>query len=77
MTFSDKGYAIASTDSGAESKRYCSYIYENPTITTLALFGGYSSGGSRVSLFCCFLSVGASSTSWYVGASLSLKPLAG
>ena len=77
MTFSDKGYAIASTDSGAESKRYCSYIYENPTITTLALFGGDSYDGSRVSLFTCILYNSASAANWGFGASLSLKPLAG
>ena len=77
MEFGSLGWAVPKTDSASQTTYYASYTYENPNATTLALFGGASNGGTRVSLFYCYLSFAASNTDWGVGASLSMKPLAG
>ena len=75
LKFDSRGFFTAKEDSGTETKRYRAYFYQNITANTLSLFGGGSSGGARVSLFCFYLSNGASSAYWSIGAFLSMKKL--
>ena len=66
---------IPSVASGSASTYYCDGLWFNNSATTFALLGGASADGSKVGAFCVYLSNGVANASWYLGASLSCKPL--
>lgn len=75
LKFDSRGFFTAKEDSGAETKRYRAYFYQNITANTLSVFGGSSYYGTNVSLFYFSLYSGASNVSWNFGAFLSMKKL--
>lgn len=75
LKFDSRGFFTAKEDSGAETKRYRAYFYQNITANTLSIFGGNSIRGTSVSVFCFYLSSDASFAPWYIGAFLSMKKL--
>lgn len=61
--------------SGSSSTYECDGFWFNNSGTMVAFRGGSSTDGSFCGLFTCSLDSVASSAGWYVGASISYKPL--
>ena len=82
VTYSDKTYNIANflasnNDLPGEvgsSTYYCDYFYQTNTIH-YAIRGNYSRNDVTCGIFCIALSIPASYSEWFRGASLSFKPI--
>ena len=61
--------------SGSSSTYECDGMWFNNSGTMVALRGGASSNGAICGVFCSNLSDPASSANWYIGSSVSFKPL--
>lgn len=67
---------FSDTMSGSASTYYCDATWFNNSAVTFARFGGDSSFGAKVGAFYLILNDAVSYASWYIGASVSCKPLA-
>ena len=67
---------FSDTMSGSASTYFCDGTWFNDSGARFALFGGTSGHGAWVGAFCLALSSVVSSANWYIGASVSCKPLA-
>lgn len=61
---------------GRSDSYYCDACWYNNSGARFAIFGGASSDGAWVGVFCCSLSNAVSRATWYLGAAVSCKPLA-
>ena len=61
--------------SGTSSTYYCDGLWFNDSTTTYASRGGSCHDGADVGAFCSHLAHSAGYTYWYIGASVSCKPL--
>lgn len=61
--------------SGSSSTNECDGMWFNNSGTMVALRGGVSSSGALCGMFCSNLSDPASAAHWYIGSSVSYKPL--
>ena len=67
---------FSDTMSGSASTYYCDATWFNNSAVTFALFGGCSNDGAKVGAFYLRLYNAVSVAHWYIGASVSCKPLA-
>lgn len=67
---------FSDTMSGSASTYFCDGTWFNNSEVHFALFGGFSDGGARVGAFFLLLNFAVSAAYWYLGASVSCKPLA-
>ena len=61
--------------SGSSTTNECDGMWYNNSGTMVAIRGGHSHGGAICGVFCSALNDPASSARWYIGSSVSYKPL--
>ena len=67
---------FSDTMSGSASTYFCDGTWFNTSGERFAFFGGHSNNGAEVGAFYLRLSNAVSNATWYIGASVSCKPLA-
>lgn len=75
MIITDNGL-IPTIASGSATTYYCDELYFNNSQVDYAAVGGDTSTASLVGALCSSLSAASSEAGWYIGASISCKPLA-
>ena len=75
MWFNKDGFFDYSVAGSASNKYYCDYWYQASGLRFASRGGNSSYPATYCGAFCVALFSAASYTAWYIGASLSLKPL--